>query len=201
MVFKFLMNNPFVIGLITILLMLSDYFLSLIQEKERRDHYAKHYQSYPINTIEGSPAFQESVSKLKILNPKHLTATLVISIGIPFFLFYIPDIFREIFLGYVWGLFLIVIAQHLSNLIGYRVSRKGVHGKLLLHQRTGLLIQSGRYLSLSLFLLILSILSESQMIYGVTIAGFTSALRLFIRSKKVAPIGKGDMPPEIISTE
>ncbi|GBD94800.1 hypothetical protein BMS3Abin05_02412 [bacterium BMS3Abin05] len=198
MVLKFLMNYPFVIGLVTILLMLSDYFLTLIQEKERRAHYAKHYQSYPINTIEGNPAFQESVSKLKILNPKHLIATLVIGIGIPFFLFFIPAIFREIFLGYVWGLFLIVITQHLSNLIGYRVSRKGVHGKLLLHQRTGLLIQSGRYLSTALFLLILSILSESQIIYGVTIAGFTSALRLFILSKKAAPIEKDNLPPKNI---
>ena len=146
MVFKFLMNNPFVIGLITMLLMLSDYFLSLAQEKERKEHYSKHYQSYPINTIEGSPAFQEAVSKLQIINPRHLIATVIISIGIPFFLFFIPDIYREIFLGYVWGLFLIVITQHLNNLIGYRVSQKGVHGKLLLHQRTGLLIQSGRYL-------------------------------------------------------
>ena len=73
MVFKFLMNNPFVIGLITMFLMLSDYFLTLAQEKERGDHYSKHYQSYPVNTIEGNPAFQESVSKLKILNPKHRT--------------------------------------------------------------------------------------------------------------------------------
>jgi len=198
MAIKFLMNYPFVIGLVTILLMLSDYFLTLIQEKERRDHYSKHYQSYPINTIEGNLAFQESVSKLKILNPRHLTATLIIGIGIPFFLFFIPDIFRELFLGYVWGLFLIVITQHLSNLVGYHISRKGVHGKLLLHQRTGILIQSGRYLSIALFLLILSVLSESQIIYGVTIAGFTSALRLFILSKKVAPIDKDDLPPEIL---
>ncbi len=199
MVFKFLMNNPFVIGLVTILLMLSDYFLTLIQEKERRDHYSKHYQSYPIDTIEGNPAFQESVSKLQIINPKHLIATVIIGIGLPFFLFFIPDIYREIFLGYVWGLFLIVITQHLNNLIGFRISRKGVHGKLLLHQRTGLLIQSGRYLSIALFLLILSILSESQIIYGVTIAGFTSSLRLLILSKKIVPIEKNDLPPENIN--
>lgn len=55
---------------------------------------------------------------------------------------------------------------------------------------TGLIIQSGRYLSLTLFLLILSILSGSEIIFGVTIASLTSSLREYILSKKVAPIGK-----------
>jgi hypothetical protein len=183
------------------LLMLSDYFLTLAQEKERKEHYAKHYKSYPVNTIEGNPAFQEAVAKLQIINPKHLIATIILSFAIPYALLLIPDILREIFLGYVWGLFLIVIMQHLSNLTGYRISRKGVHGKLWMHQRTGLMIQSGRYLSITLFLSALSILSESQIIYGVTIAGLTSSLRLFILSKKILPIGKDDLPPENIITQ
>ena len=63
---------------------------------------------------------------------------------------------------------------------------------------TGLIIQSGRYLSLTLFLLILSILSGSEIIFGVTIASLTSSLREYILSKKVAPIEKNDLPPENI---
>lgn len=199
MVFKLLMNNPLIIGFITMLLMSSDYLLTLVQEKERKEHYSKHYQSYPINTIEGNPAFIEAVSKRKIFNPKHFIATVVISIGLPLFLLYIPEIYRETFLGYSWGIFLIVIAQHVNNLLGYFVSRKGLHGKLFLHQRTGALIQSSRYVSITILLLFLSILSQSQIIYGATIAGATSALRLFILSKKVAPIDKDDSPPKILS--
>lgn len=38
MVFKLLMNNPLIIGFITMLLMWSDYFLTLVQEKERKEH-------------------------------------------------------------------------------------------------------------------------------------------------------------------
>lgn len=199
MIIKFLLNNPLIIGLITMVLMLSDYFLSLAQEKERKQHYSEHYESYPINTIEGSPAFQESVSKLQIINPKHLIATVIISVGVPLFIIFIPNMFREIFLGYVWGLYLIVCTQHVSNLIGYKVSRKGLHGKLWLHQRTGYLIQSGRYLSITLFLLFLSILSESQIIVGVTIAGLISSFRLYVRHKKIVPIEKDDLPPESIN--
>ena len=196
MIIKFLLNHPFIIGLITMVLMLSDYFLTLAQEKERKEHYSEHYESYPINTIEGSPTFQESVSKLQIINPKHIIATVIISVGVPLFILFISEIYREMFLGYVWGLYLIVCTQHLSNLIGYKVSKKGLHGKLWLHLRTGYLIQSGRYLSITLFLIILSILSESLLIIGVTIAGLTSSLRLYVRGRKTALIGEGDLPPK-----
>ncbi|MCB0747467.1 MAG: hypothetical protein KDC90_08380 [Ignavibacteriae bacterium] len=112
------MNNPLIIGMITMLLMLSDYFLTLAQEKERKEHYSENYQSYPFNTIEGSPAFQKSVSKLQIINPKHLIATIIIGSGIPILILIMPAYLREIFLGYVWGIFLIVITQHLNNLMG-----------------------------------------------------------------------------------
>lgn len=196
MIIKLLLNNPIVIGLVTIFLMLTDYFLTLLQERERKQHYSKHYQSYPVNTIEGNPLLQESVSSLKIINPRHLIATLIAGVGVPIAIFYMHSDMQELFLGFFWGIFLIVIMQHLSNFIGYRISRNGVHGKLWLHQKTGLLIQSGRYLSVTFFLLILSILSESQIIYGVTIAGIISSLRLYIWSKRIIPIKEDDLPPE-----
>jgi hypothetical protein len=199
MAVKFLMNNPVILGLITVLLMWSDYLLTLVQEKERKEHYSKHYQSYPVNTIEGNPAIQESVLKLKIFNLRHFTATIIAGIGLPVALLFMPKLLQEFFIGFIWGMLLIVNTQHLTNVIGYRASRRGLHGKLFLHQRTGLIIQSGRYLATALFLLILAILSDSLIIYGVTIAGFLSSLRLFMLSKKIAPIEKGDLPPENIS--
>lgn len=195
MVVKFLMNNPVIVGLITMLLMWSDYLLTLLQEKERKEHYSKHYQSYPVNTIEGNPVMQESVEKLKIFNIRHFIATIIAGIGLPFALVYIPILLTDIFLGFIWGILLIVNTQHLTNVLGYRASRRGLHGKLFLHQRTGLIIQKNRYLATAFFLLVLAILSESQIIYGITIAGFASSLRLLILSKKVAPIEKEDLPP------
>lgn len=198
MVLKFLINNPLIIGLITMLLMWSDYLLTLVQEKERKEHYSEHYQSYPVNTIEGNPAIQESVSKLKIFNLRHFTATIIAGIGLPVALLYIPNLLQEFFLGFIWGMLLIVDTQHLTNLLGYRASRRGLHGKLFLHQRTGLIIQSSRYLAIALFLFVLAVLSGSLIIYGVTIAGFVSSLRLFMLSIKAAPIEKEDLPPENI---
>ncbi|NOZ12220.1 MAG: hypothetical protein GXO69_01075 [Acidobacteria bacterium] len=190
-----LLNHPVSIALVTMLLMWCDYLLTLAQEKERKKYYSKHYQSYPVNTIEGNPAFYEAVERLKLFSPRHTAAMLIIGVAVPLSLFYIPESLRLVFLAYAWGLFLIVITQHLSNLLGYRISRKGVHGKLLMHQRTGLMIQSARYLSLAVFLLVLSVLSESQVLYGVTVAGFTSSLRLFVLSRKITPVEKDDIPP------
>jgi hypothetical protein len=194
---EWLIYNPVLFGLITIFLMFMDWGLTILQENERQEHYFKHYQSYPINTIEGSPAFQLAVAKRRLLNPKHFIASVIIGTAVSFALILIPRGFSALFIGYIWGLFIIVCTQHLNNLFGYIASRKGLHGKLYLHQRTAYLIQSGRYFSISILLLTLSVLSGSEIIYGVTIAGFTSAFRQIIWLRKVPLIDKNDLSPEL----
>lgn len=193
---EWLIYNPVCFGLITVFLMFIDWGLTILQENERQEHYFKHYQSYPINTIEGSPAFQNAVEKRRLLNPKHFIASVIIGTVVTLALIMIPRGFSALFIGYIWGLFIIVCTQHLNNLFGYIASRKGLHGKLYLHQRTAYLIQSGRYFSISILLLTLSVLSGSEIIYGVTIAGFTSAFRQIIWLRKVSLIDKNDLPPE-----
>jgi hypothetical protein len=193
--------HPILSGVITFLLMWSDWLLTVLQEKERADHYSEHYESYPTNTIEGHPAFQSSVSKRQWIRPKHLAAALAVAAVVSIMLMVIPPIWSELLLGYVWGVFGIVSTQHLTNLIGYRASRRGLHGKLWIHQRTAYLVQSGRYFSIALLLLILSILSGSVMIYGVTIAGFISSLRQLIWLKRIPEIEKEDPLAGIWNTE
>jgi energy-coupling factor transporter transmembrane protein EcfT len=84
----------------------------------------------------------------------------------------------------------------LGNLIGYRASRRGLHGKLYLHQRTGLLVQMGRYAALTLLLVILAACSASIFIAGTAIASLTSTLRQLIWLRKVPGIPEDDLPPE-----
>lgn len=192
-----LINNPYFFGLITFILMFIDWVLTILQENERKEHYYKHYQSYPINTIEGSPAFQGAVAKRRLINPKHLIASVIIGAAVSLALIIIPREFSSLFVGYIWGLFIIVCTQHLNNLFGYKASRKGLHGKLYLHQRTAYLIQSGRYFSIAILLLILSIISGSEIIFGVTIAGFTSAFRQIIWLRKVPVIDRDDLPTDL----
>lgn len=190
-----LTNYPLLLGLITFLLMYCDWLLTIAQEKERIKHYYKHYQSYPVNTIEGNPILQKAVSKMKIIDLRHFIVAVIVGSLIAYDIPHESMPRKELFLGFVWGLTLIVNTQHLSNLIGYKAGRKGIHGKLWIHQQTGLITQSGRYLSTSLFLLILSVLTGSLFLYGVTIAGFISAARQFIWMFKVPKIETNDLPP------
>jgi len=198
---EWFIDHPIVSGFITVLLMWSDWLLTIAQEKERVEHYFEHYQSYPTDTIEGHPAFQSSIPKRQLINPKHFMAALAIGTFVSIMLMTIPRMWCELFLGYVWGLFVIVDTQHLSNLIGYRAGRQGIHGKLWMHQRTGYLMQSGRYFSIALLLLVLSVLSGSVVICGVTIAGFVSSLRQLIWLRRIPKIEKEDALPGIQNTE
>jgi len=122
MIIKWLINNPVIVGLITILLMYSDWLLTIVQEKERKDYYYKHYQSYPINTIEGNLKLRDAVTKKKWINQKYLIIAILIGIGVPFVIMKFSQEICEIFLGYVWGIFFIVDTQHLSNIIGYKLA-------------------------------------------------------------------------------
>ena len=198
---EWFVDHPIVSGFITILLMWSDWLLTIAQEKERAEHYFEHYQSYPMNTIEGHPVFQGSIPKRRLIDPKHIIAALVIGTVVSIMLMVIPRIWCELLLGYVWGLCVVVDTQHISNWIGYRASRQGIHGKLLMHQRTGYLVQSGRYFSISLFLLVLSIFSGSVVIYGVTVAGCVSSLRQLIWLRRIPKIEKDDALLEMQNTE
>lgn len=189
--------KPVLVGVITFFLMWIDWLLTIAQEKERVDHYYQHYQSYPTNTIEGNPILQSSVSAQQIISPKHLNTALIVGTVVGIAFIFIPQLWRQVFLGYVWGLFFIVITQHLTNLLGYRAARQGISGKIWMHQRVGLKTQAGRYFSLSLLLGLLAFFSASQFIIGVTIAGLTSALRQILWMRKVPKINDTDAPPEV----
>ncbi len=193
---NWIIENSIIAGIMTTLLMWFDWILSLAQEKERRLHYHEHYQSYPINTIEGNHIVRKDLEKLKIINLKQNLIAIGLGVFVFFFLKQISLDSGLIFIGFIWGIFLIVNTQHISNLISYRFSRKGIHGKIWMHQRTGYFIQSGRYFATFIFLLILSLLIESLFLYGVTMAAFMSSMRMLIWLKKVPKIDNDDLPPK-----
>jgi hypothetical protein len=187
--------HPWAAGIVTFMLMWSDWLLTILQERERQLHYAEHYHSYPINTIEGSPLLQATVKARRIAEPKHLIPALILSSLVAYALVWIPGGVQVAFVGYVWGLFLIVDTTHVGNLIGYRAGRRGLHGKLFLHLRTGYIIQMGRYLALAALLTLLAACSASAFVAGVAVAGLTSAVRQLIWLRRIPAIGAVDRPP------
>lgn len=195
---NWLVENTVIAGIITSFLMWLDWILTIAQEKERKSHYFEHYQSYPINTIEGNHIVRKDVENLKVINPKQNLMAIGLGVFVWIFLKRIPLESGLIFTGFIWGIFLIVNTQHLSNLLAYRFSRKGIHGKIWMHQRTGYLVQSGRYFATFIFLFFLSLLIENLFLFGVTMAALISSLRMLIWIKKVPKIDKDDLPPENI---
>jgi hypothetical protein len=188
-------HHAWVTGAVTFLLMWSDWLLTILQERERKLHYAEHYESYPVNTIEGSPLYQKAVTARRIAEPRHLIPALILSAIVAFALAWIPEIYRAVLIGYVWGLYLIVDTTHFGNLLGYRAGRRGLYGKLYLHQRTGYVIQMSRYIALAIFLILLAVCSASLFIVGVAIAGVSSAARQLVWMRKIPAIDAADKPP------
>jgi hypothetical protein len=190
-----LSSHPLIAGVVTFLLAWVDWLLTILQEQERQLHYADHYQSYPVNTIEGNQRYQSTVTAKRIVEPRHLIPALIMTVIVTVALVWIPQDFRPLLLGYVWGLYLIVVTTHLGNLLGYRAGRHGLHGKIYLHQRTGYLMQMGRYFALSLFLILLAACSASLFIVGVAVGGVSSAARQLVWMRKIPAIGEPDEPP------
>ena len=187
--------QPWVTGVVTFFLMWGDWLLTISQERERQLHYSEHYESYPTNTIEGSPLYQKAVLAQRIVDRRHIVPAAIISVIVALSLIWIPEGFRVLLIGYVWGLYFIVITTHLGNLLGYRAARRGLHGKLYLHQRTGYVIQMGRYVALAIFLIVLAICSASVFMLGVAIAGVSSAARQLAGMRKTPAIDPSDPAP------
>jgi len=193
-----LSSHPLIAGVVTFLLAWVDWLLTILQERERQLHYADHYQSYPVNTIEGNERYQSTVNAKRIVEPRHLIPALIMTVIVTVALVWVPQYLRPALLGYVWGLYLIVDTTHFGNLLGYRAGRHGLHGKIYLHQRTGYLMQLGRYFALSLFLIILAACSASLFIVGVAVGGVSSAARQLVWMRKIPAIDEPDVLPSSV---
>jgi len=194
-------THPVVVGIGTFLLMWSDWVLTVLQERERKAHYSAHYRSYPVDTIEGHPGLRQAVRRARLVDPRHLVPAAVLAPTVAYALTWMPPFMKPAFLGFVWGLFLVVDTAHAGNLLGYRASRRGLHGRIWLHLRTGYLVQMGRYLALAALLVVLALLSASPFVGGVAGAGAVSALRQLLWRRRVPAIPSDDAPPAESSAE
>lgn len=189
-------TRPVAAGVATLVLMWVDWRLSVLQHREREKYSANHYKSYPVDSVEGNPALQQAVSRGWLFEPRHLVPAIGVSAAVALVCWWIVVDLRPIFLGYMWGLFLIVSSTHLGNLIGYVASRRGIHGRVTIHQRTAYLVQAGRYAALAALLVIVAVLSGNTFAIGVALAGVSSSARQLGWLRRVPPIPEDDVAPE-----
>ncbi len=189
-------TRPVATGLATFVLMSVDWALTVLQHQERARHSANHYKSYPVDSVEGNPALQEAVAHARLFNARHLIAAVVVSIVVGLVSRWMMAEARPVFLGYVWGLYLIVSSTHVGNLLGYVASRRGIHGQVRMHQRTAYLIQAGRYAGLTVLLVAVAVLSGSTFVIGLAAAGLISTIRQLAYLRRVPVIPAEDVAPE-----
>jgi hypothetical protein len=101
-----------------------------------------------------------------------------------------------VFLGYTWGVYLIVSSTHVGNLLGYVASRRGIHGHVWIHQRTAYLVQAGRYAGLAALLVVAAACSGNTFVIGMAVAGLTSSVRQLVLLRRVPAIPAEDAAPE-----
>ena len=195
---EILIHLPIWAGVVTFGLMCLDWALTILQHREKQAHYRAHYATYPVDTVEGNPLLQTAVQRGKLLNPRHQVPALVFSIAVALLLSVMTtERLALVFLGAVWGTLLMVIAVHVRNLFVYGAGRRGVHGKIHLHQRTGYVMSVGQC-SGALFLTgILAALVPHPFLVGVAVAAVLAVLRQLVFLARAPRIEPGDpCPPE-----
>jgi len=187
--------HPALAGVVTFVLMWTDWMLTVLQHRERQRSRGACYRSYPVDTVEGSPLLRRAVESGRAVSLRHMVAASLLSVAVALGLGWIPMPARTFFLGYVWGIFLVVDCSHLANLLGYLAGRRGMHGEIWIHQRTGYLVQAGRYAALAALLGVLAVGSASPFVAGVAVAGIVSSLRQVLWLRRVPAIPHPDLAP------
>lgn len=180
-------GHPWAAGAVMLLLMWGDWVLTILQERERVSHYKEHYESYPVNTIEGNPLLQVAAARRRLVEPRYLFLALIFSAIVGYAIVWIPPLLQQAFVGFAWGLYLVALVAHFANLIDYRTSRRGVRGHVAVHLRTAYVVQAGRHLSLTILLVIVAVLTASLFAAGLALAALTVTARQYLWMRRIAP--------------
>ncbi len=195
---EWFITRPVAVGVVTLLLMWLDWALSVLQHREWTKHSANHYRSYPVNSIEGNPGLRKAVARGSLFEPRHNVVAVGAALAVPIASSLIRPEARTLFLGFIWGLFLIVSSTHLGNLIGYVASRRGIHGQIALHQRTAYLIQAGRYAGLAALLIVAALFSGGAFMGGLALAAVLSSIRQLAWLRRVPAIARDDSETQAV---
>lgn len=147
-------------------IMLADYYLTLLGKKFRDSKYSEHLSSpeYELN-----PAWQKDVNSFKLFNYKHILSIILIT---GYFYFASKLLSDDWFFGLYGALFTVygyVIMRHFQNIFIYRYSNKNpdlLSGKVTMGHVLMLKISQYQLFTTSVFLLVLSAWSASWFICG-----------------------------------
>ena len=150
------------------LLILSDYFLTVLGAVEREKGYSKHFRTphYELN-----PKWQEAIRRKKWLNPRHLLLTVLVSGGLAGMLEFadLPRPWVEMLFGCLFVLFGMVIGRHLSNILIFRRFARSpgeVSGQVDMPHSFSLAISTYQYLVAAIPVAVIAVFSPTPFVVG-----------------------------------
>lgn len=158
------MRHPEVI--LVPLLLLADYFLTLIGAKAASGKYGQHFRTahYELN-----PVWQQAVAQRKWFNPRQLSLVAVISAGFYYLTFALSDDWFAGLVGLYFGIFGSVIGRHISNLLTFRYFENHpdeVQGEVRLAHSLTLALSQVQFSLVLIPLLLLSLTTGEPTVLG-----------------------------------
>lgn len=189
------MNYPEI--LLVPIIMIADYYLTLIGAKLRERRYAQHWvtKHYELN-----PIWQKSVSNYKWINARFIFLVIILTV----LLYYLTEVgttnswLIEGMLGFIFTLYAMIIGRHIYNLLMFRYLDKHsecVEGKIIMSYDLTLSVSQFQTIIVTLPLLVVSLFSGSCFAWGGTVA-----LIVFILKHQVWKMAKRVKPQRGIST-
>lgn len=178
------------------LLMLSDYFLTVLGAAQSEKGYRNHFrmQHYELN-----PLWQQSISRKKWFNPRHIALTAIVSCGTAGLLEVgdLTEPVAEAILGCLLVFFAMLVGRHLSNILVFRRFAKRpdeVSGQVSMAHSLMLAISAYQFLVAAVPLALLAVLSPTPFTLGAAVGG---PLVLFVHGIWAAQKDSGNPKPPI----
>lgn len=187
------------------LLMLSDYFLTVIGAKLAEKSYRKHFKfpDYELN-----PVFRKAIAQKRWFNPFHLTLVSVVT----FFCFcwsyssFVPlpgfDQVSDGLFGYLVTLFASLNAIHLSNILLFKHLQKhpqDLSGQVTMSQNYLMVASRCRALTLLVPLTLALCFAPSAFLFGAVASQIALVMIKFVwaRKKKIKPESAKTVPSQV----
>lgn len=190
-----LVRSPALAAVLTLVLMMADWLMTILQHRAMESHYKNHYETYPLRTVEGNPLLRGAVAQGRWIDARHLVPALFVS-GI---VYYAMSAFTErqawLALGVIWGTFFTLLATHIRNVLSYAAGKRGVHGKIWIHIRTGYRMSLGQHAGFLVFTGFLAALDPNPFLVGVALSCVVALAKSTLYLLRAPRIETGDPAP------
>ncbi len=180
------------------LLMVSDYYLTLLGKKLRDNVYLQHIstEEYELN-----PAWQKDINKFRMFNYKHILSVILVTGYYYFVSLLLSDSWYYGVYGALFTMYAYVIMRHLNNILIYTYANKNpdlFSGKAVIGHLFSLYLSKYQSFTYSVFFLALFAWSRSWFIFGGAIGlgllGLTNIRWIRAYKKKALKKSAGLLP-------